>query len=151
MTTLIIRRSRIELGFVCFSHSCALAALVYSRVAGDLLFFLVIAIGFSQLRHWLKYWGRTGERVHSLCWGQQHCSLVYVSGARCRHRERTASLPRVRYFSEFLIILSLDLEPISAEQPGSVVTLALWPDSLNQADDRCLRRYLRFDYPQFIP
>lgn len=48
--------------------------------------------------------------------------------------------PQLKYFSEWLLVLSF-----SSGGEGAQLPLVLWPDSLSRRDDRRLRRYLRFD------
>ncbi|NQV70550.1 MAG: hypothetical protein HQ498_11035 [Pseudohongiella sp.] len=80
--------------------------------------------------------------------GQQH-GLLQIGA-----REVMVSLPRISYYSEFLIVLSFDpyLAPVaplpSWQRLTGSMKLVFWPDSLSRADDRRLRRYLRFDCPQ---
>ena len=160
-----LKPSRIEFGIVSSSHVCALLSLLSIRLHNTLLLVSTLFILGSLLAYCFRYssmaaaslWGKGIKGIEwpmpfgpglRLMLGQQH-GLLQVGVL-----EVTVDLPRIRYFSEFLIVLGFQPRLTTAASPGSGYRLAramnvvIWPDSLSRAEDRHLRRYLRFDCPR---
>ena len=130
--------------------ACHLTAAI-SALLADALVSLEIAIVIAVLVSYLVYlrdqvrtftvrrrgiWQRANPE---LIISQQTASLSHLG------KLWEMQLPRVIYFSEFLLVLSF--RPEAKRSAASAVHLVLWPDSLACSEDRRLRRYLRFDLP----
>lgn len=160
-----LKPSRMEFGIVSSSHFCALLSLLSIQLDNILLLVSALLILGSLLAYCFRdssvaAFSLRGKGMKGIDWrklfgpglrimlGQQHGLLQFAA------REVTVSLPSIRYYSEFLIVLSFEPRLTPAASPGSRLRLArsinvvIWPDSLGRADDRRLRRYLRFDCPR---
>lgn len=162
---LLLQPSRIELGVVSSCHFFALIALfmieldialrviVALLIAGSMLAYVLQATN-EGVRGWSgKGWREVARHLQfrpglSIMLGQQHGVLYFAT------QEITVHLPHIQYYSEFLIVLRFEPELVPVVSQGSqrwrrtFICVAIWPDSLNRADIRRLRRYLRFDCPQ---
>lgn len=142
-----LRWSRCELCFVSSSHLAA----GMSALLADVLVLLEMAIALAVLVSYLAYLRdrfRTFTERKRGIWqrvkpefiiGEQSASLSYLG------KLWEMQLPSVIYLSEFLLVLRFRPEVEKGSSPA--IYLVLWPDSLTDAEDRRLRRYLRFDLP----
>lgn len=160
-----LKPSRIEFCIVSSCHFCALLSLFSIPLDNTLLLLSALLIvgslfGYCFHESGVAAFSPSGKGVNRIEWhrlfrprlhvmlGQQHGVLQF--GAR----EVPVSLPCIRYFSEFLIVLSFKprLAPVASGMTWlwqeKSINVVIWPDSLSRADDRRLRRYLRFDCPQ---
>ena len=143
-----LRWSRIEFGFISSCHLVAVASVLQA----DARLWLDIALVAAVLTSFLLYLrdrfqtfcqlrqGRLVPLQPSLLLAQQFARIDY------RGRVHETAQPSVVYLTEFLVVLSLR-GSISAASTTRI-QLVLWPDSLPPAEDRRLRRYLRFELPQ---
>ena len=148
MVSCSLRWSRIEFGFI---SSCHLVA-VLSVLQADLRLWLDVVLIAGVLGSFLVYLrdrlqtfytqgqGRLVPAQPKLLLAQQFARLDY------RGRVHETELPSVTYLSEFLVVLSLRSSVSAAS--ASRFYLVLWPDTLRRAEDRRLRRYLRFELPE---
>lgn len=162
---LLLKPSRIELGLVSSCHFFALTALSMIELDITLRSIVALLILGSMLGYGLQAsgegiadWYEKGWRevAHYLLFrpglgmmlGQQHGVLYFAA------QDLTVRLPHIYYYSEFLIVLRFERELVPAVPQASQrwrrksVCVAIWPDSLSKADNRRLRRYLRFDCPR---
>ncbi len=133
------KRSRIERSFMVCCHTAALFALTLTELPGITLVLLATLIGASLMRFCRNTGMRSSKRIHAIMIGQQHCLVKFA------HAELVTELPSLEFFSEYLILLQFKSRPVGRSEQR--IRLLLLPDSLNDDEDRCLRRYLRFYAP----
>lgn len=146
MLVLRLKSSRIELLFLLACHGMSLFALSQSSVAPVLLCVLAALVVGNLLYC-------TGLLPH---WQQQRPQQIAIAAHQCvlefPHRQLHTALPRIQFFSEWLIVLRFDellhgSGQLRAKTPARVV-VRLLPDSLDPDSDRLLRSYLRFQKRQ---
>ncbi len=148
--------SRIELGFVSTCHLCALLSVAYS----DLIMLLSLMLASAVTTNYIKYLRVLYKTFVRPISGSIEISPAILSigqdSAQLRQRGGlvTTELPRVSYWSEYLLVLHLRAEQDYSTDGSAIpkrsrkaMKLVLWPDSLSRADNKKLRRYLRFDCP----
>ncbi len=148
MVSCSLRWSRIEFAFISTCHLVALLSVFQAeaRLWLNLLLTAAVLASFSlYLRDRLQTFYRLGQgsvapAQPKLLLARQFTRLDY------RGRVYETAPPSVTYFSEFLLVLRL--RGGVSEASTNTVHLVLWPDSLTPAEDRRLRRYLRFELPQ---
>ena len=136
MSSLDINHSPMEFALAVVSHVAALLALTLIDLPLLVLSMLALFIGISLWHYSLGAMPGSDSRVRSILIRSTDCVLRY------RTRELVVSLPRAKYFSEFLLVLEFR---VSDSDSGRCIRLNLLPDSLSEDHDRCLRRLLRFD------
>ncbi|MBL4582568.1 MAG: hypothetical protein JKY29_12185 [Gammaproteobacteria bacterium] len=142
-----LRWSLFELGFVSACHLMAAISVLLAELLIGLELAIVIAVLVSylvylrdQFQMFIVPRRGTWQRLKpELIIGQQSARLSRFG------KLREMQLPRVVYFSEFLLVLSF--HPESERGSTRAVHLVLWPDSLERSEAARLRRYLRFDLP----
>lgn len=145
MLSLPLRRSRLELLFTLCCHLLALLALTLTDLAPLLLGIVAALIASSLLYAIVCAVSSAFENLQRIDITDQNSILVYPD------RHLTMTPPRVRYCSEWIIVLQF--APVRYTSPrvgvkgGRVITVRLFPDSLDNDDDRRLRCYLRFECP----
>lgn len=143
--SLPIRTSRIERLLSLGSHLAALFALTLTNLRPTMLCVLFLLIGMSFIRACTQ--GRKGSAkyLQRIDINRENSVLVYSS--RCE----ILTLPRVCFYSEWIIVLQFDPvlhgheERVKKRQRRTIVRLM--PDSLDAESDRRLRYYLRFECP----
>lgn len=146
MITCTLRWSRIEFAFLTCCHLVAAMSLWQASV---LLALKVLASGWLawSFQRYLR------DRIQTFYGGAVAGAarlMLAPQFARIDYRGRLLEMrpPRLRYLSEFLLVLSFRAAGSETKQS---LALVLWPDSLQSSDDRRLRRYLRFDLRAGMP
>ena len=138
MLVLDLRFSWLGFGFLAGSHLAALLSLWQISLPSPLLAVMAVLIVLSLLhlcRSWLPHGARKPDALRL---GNEQCALSYQA------REVATELPRIHYFSEYLLVLRLQPLPQQWGPIEQEIWLVLYPDSLSRDHDRRLRRYLRF-------
>ncbi|MDA1370495.1 MAG: hypothetical protein O2971_07015 [Proteobacteria bacterium] len=133
MLNLAIKFSRLEFAFATLCHVLALFALTLIDLPVTALGLMVLPITTSLIQQCYQALPGSDSRVRSLLLRSEDCVLRYAGEELC------ASLPGIKYYSEFVLVL--EFRVIDSTH---VIRLNLLPDSLSPEDDRRLRRYLRF-------
>lgn len=141
MLRLELKLSLIEFGCSFAGHVGALFALKLIALPLAVIAALGIAIGGSLIRLCLQARSTCPKRIQAIVIGQQQSWLQFSQ------EHVVTKLPQIRFFSEFLIVLDFVIESSAVHSNGEKITVLLLPDSLSQAEDCRLRRYLRFDCP----
>lgn len=157
-----LRSSRLELGVVSGFHLSALAALLSIELSISLMLLLALFITASWCCHCFsnslmsitRSEKRGLSRVVRFSIGKPGITLLLGQQQACLGigtHQLPVCLPRINYYSEFLIVLRLDPRPAPRLRrfwQSESLLVVIWPDSMSRADNRRLRRYLRFDCPQ---
>ncbi len=121
-------------------HTGALFALKLSALPG-IMFVLLASLIIGSLMGFFRNAQLTSpKRIQSITIGQQHCVLKFAA------TELVTELPKLEYFSEYLILLRFN--SVAAGSGERRIRLLLLADSLTDDEDRRLRRFLRFDAPR---
>lgn len=145
MLLLRLKSSRIELLFLLACHGMALFALSQSSVTFVLLC-VIAALVVGNLLYCTGLLPVRQQRPQQIAIAAHQCVLEFP------HRQLHTALPRIQFFSEWLIVLRFDellhgSGQLRAKTPARVV-VRLLPDSLDPDSDRLLRSYLRFQKRQ---
>ena len=124
---------------MCF-HSGALVALGLTELPAFGRVLLASLIVASLVRFFLDTRINSARRIHSIMIGQQHCVVKFAN------KELVTALPSLEFFSEYMLLLRFKSSVNNRLNKG--FKLLLLADSLNDDEDRRLRRYLRFDLPR---
>lgn len=144
MLVLPCKSSRIEWVFLQLCHGTAVFALFLSSLTPLLIALLGLLILCSLLYYSGCLPAVKRGRLQQITIAAHHCELQFTGGVL------QATLPRVLFLSEWLIVLRFD-ELLHIHSRGTVrvlpdaVVVRLLPDSLDENSDRLLRRYLRFE------
>jgi len=145
MLSLPVKPSRLEFMMTVSSQLLALLGLTHTNLPLPLLAIvgalLILALRATIVR---ARAGRSGS-LQRIDITSQNSFFIYPG------KHVTATLPRVRYFSEWLIVLQFDplltADAGATKMAGDPTIIWLFPDSLDANSDRLLRCYLRFECP----
>lgn len=143
--SLPIRPSRIEWLLSIGCHLAALFALTLTNLQPLTLCVLFLLLGMSFIRQLIQSRAGFAVNLQRIDINKENCVLVYPS------RHQILALPRVRFYSEWIIVLQFDPVLHGHEKRGKKrprrTIVRLMPDSLDAESDRRLRYYLRFECP----
>ena len=126
-------------GQICL-HVTAAIAVLFTELWLVSTLALWVAITLSAVALLQDYGPFSRMRIEECHIAPDHALLV------SRSRRWRAALPQVLFISEFLILLRFHIEEADCDRASKGCKyLVLVPDSLSEADNCRLRRYLYFD------
>lgn len=147
MLNLQIKLSRIEIGFLLCCHFSALLGLTVTELPSLLLISLAISILLSVMRLLLNNFGKNSRQLSHISIGQQS-SVLRRGQDQAEEDGEEWGLPVLEFSSEFLIVLRFVDQSPQGRVGHETLRVLLLPDSLSEAEDRRLRRYIKFECAQ---
>jgi len=140
--SLPIRVSRLDGWLSIACHLLALWALTLTDLGLFVLSVLALLISLNLVNDAIQGGANNPKRLQRIDNNSENSLLIYPG----RHLQLT--LPRVRFYSEWFIVLQFDpilqsRDNLNKKQQRAII-VRLMPDSLDAESDRRLRRHLRF-------